>query len=379
MARATAKDYYRVLNVPETAGADEIKKAYRKLAKRYHPDANPDDVGAADRFKEVGEAYAVLSDPEKRRQYDEMRRYGAFSAHRRQQTGTGARGSAEGVGFSFEDLGDIGFGGGMGSDLGDLFSSIFETGKRRRTGTGGQPRRGSDVEYVAEIPFFLAVRGGKLPITVPVAGECGECGGTGGAPGSQLGQCGECGGRGAVSFGQGGFAVQRPCPACLGRGVVPAQPCGSCGGAGEVRKDRQVLLTVPAGVDNGSRLRLAGQGAPGGAGQRHGDLIVSFRVKPHRFFRREGLDIHCTVPINIAQAVMGSKIRVKTVHGDRVTLKIPAGTQNGTRFRVRGRGVEKSGRRGDQYVQINVQVPEEVSDEARRQMREFARAADLRY
>lgn len=378
MPATTTKDYYQILGVPETASQDEIKKAYRRLAKQYHPDANQDNAQAADRFKEVGEAYSVLSDAEKRKQYDQMRKLGPFAGYGfggGARPGAGPRPGPEGVRtetrFSFDDLGDIG-------GLGDIFSSLFDRGRRRpRREAGGD--RGRDIEYMVEIPFITAARGGKITITVPVTEDCATCNGTGNAPGTRPRVCPECSGKGTISFGQGGFAVSRPCPVCLGRGQVPTQPCSVCSGTGQLTEQRQILMSVPAGVDTGSKLRLSGQGEREPSGAPAGDLIVTFKVSPHHFFRRDGLDIHCTVPINIAQAALGSRIRVKTVDDRKVTLKVPPGTQAGTRFRIAGQGIEKAGRRGDQYVQVKLELPEKLSEEQEGIMREFARATNLKY
>ncbi|HSJ26544.1 MAG TPA: molecular chaperone DnaJ [Longimicrobiales bacterium] len=380
---AAAKDYYRTLGVPETATAADIKKAYRKLAKQYHPDANANDPQAAERFKEVGEAYSVLSDEGKRKQYDTMRRspfggYGGAPGGFRPGAGTGTAAGAggpgaggPGAGFSFEDLGDLG-------GFGDIFSSIFDRGgKRRQQRTRSE--KGRDVEYIVEIGFMTAARGGRVTIAVPMTDDCAVCNATGAAPGARLQSCGECGGTGTVQFGQGGFAVSRPCPACLGRGQVPSVPCSACGGSGQVREERRIAITVPAGVDTGSKLRLSGQGEKGSAGSPAGDLLVTFKVQPDRFFRRDGLDIHCTVPINVAQAALGSRIRVRTVDGRKVALRIPPGTQSGTRFRIAGQGIEKGANRGDQYVQVKVEVPEQLSDEQQDLLRAFAESAELRY
>lgn len=374
MPTAQAKDYYAILGVSETASADEIKRAYRQLAKKYHPDKNPNDAAAAERFKEIGEAYAVLSDPEHRRKYDEMRSMASFGFGPRGDAwsagpGSGGRGPG-GFRFSIDDLGDLG-------GLGDLFSTIFDGGRRRR-GRGATTERGRDVEFHVEIPLTTAVRGGKVPITVPITEECATCGGSGSAPGTKPQTCIECRGTGTISFGQGGFAVHRPCPACYGRGQVPVTPCAVCEGSGVVSERRQIVVNVPAGVDNGSRLRLSGKGERGPGGGPPGDLILTFRVKPHRFFRREGMDIHCTVPINIAQATLGSRIRVRTIDGKKVALTIPPGTQSGTRFRIRGQGVEKDGRRGDQFVQVRVVVPE-LDAEGEALMRQLAEHAGLKY
>lgn len=373
MATAGTKDYYQILGVSEKADASEIKRAYRKLAKQYHPDANANDPQAAERFKEIGEAYAVLSDPEQRKRYDQMRRMGPFAGMGGRSGGGGRTSGRSARGINVEDLGDLGDIGG----LGDLFSSIFDFGRKRQTRTG--PERGGNVEYTVEIPFETAARGGTISITVPVTEECATCGGTGGQPGTRMTVCGECNGSGTVSFGQGGFAVNRPCPACYGRGQVPAQPCATCGGSGQLRQERKIRLKVPAGVDTGSKLRLSGQGERGRGGGPPGDLVVTFRVKPHRFFRRKGVDIHCTVPVNIAQAALGSRIRVRTLDGKKVSLKVPAGTQSGTKFRIPGQGIEKGGQRGDQYVQVEIVVPDKLDPDEEKLMREFAEAADLKY
>jgi molecular chaperone DnaJ len=376
MPAAGTKDYYQVLGVPEKAGADEIKKAYRRLAKEYHPDANPNNPSASERFKEIGEAYSVLSDADKRKQYDQMRKMGPFAGFNfgdrtRPSAGTAGTGTQAGgqPGFSFDDLGDLG-------GLGDLFGSFFDRGRRGRKKTTA---RGRDVEYVVEIPFNVAARGGKVTISVPITDDCPVCNGSGSAPGSRPRSCPECSGKGTISFGQGGFAVSRPCPNCLGRGQIPTKPCSRCGGTGQNAENRQIVMTVPSGVDSGSKLRLSGQGEKGEAGAPAGDLIVTFKVKGHSFFRRDGLDVHCTIPINVAQALLGSKVRVKTVDGKKVTLRIPPGTQSGTRFRISGQGIEKGERRGDQYVQVKINVPEELSPEQEELIREFAKTAELKY
>lgn len=373
------RDFYQVLGVGEKASQDEIKKSYRKLAKQYHPDANQGNPQAAERFKEIGEAYSVLSDPEKRKQYDQMRRLGAFGGFSRpgptHRSGAGAGGASQAdPGFSFEDL-QGGFG-----NISDLFSSLFDLGKKTAQGARARgPQRGENVEYVVEIPFLTAAQGGKVSVEVAITEDCATCGGSGAQPGTPLRTCGECSGSGTVAFGQGGFAVTRPCPACLGRGRLPESPCASCEGRGAVRQRRKLQIAVPVGVETGSKVRLSGQGERGKQGGPAGDLVVTFKVEPHRFFRREGLDVHVTVPINIVQATLGSKIRVSTVHGKKVVLKIPPGTQTGTRFRIRGQGIARAGQVGDQYVEVKVSVPDKLSDEEQRAMEEFAQAAGLKH
>lgn len=373
---AQTKDYYAVLGVASTAAQDEIKKAYRRLAKRYHPDANPNDPKAAERFKEISEAYQVVGDAEKRKQYDDMRRLGAFGGFGggRARGGAGAPGrgpAAEQGGFHWQDF-DIG---GLGG-LGDLFGSIFGGGR----GTRGRERApGQTVETTLEVPFRVAALGGKVPIELEVTEECGTCRGSGGAPGSSVKVCPECSGRGVISFGQGGFAVNRPCPMCMGRGQIPSQRCSTCGGTGEVRARRKLAISVPAGTDTGTKMRLKAQGGRGSEGGAPGDLIITFQVLPDRFYKREGLDLVATVPLNVAQATLGTKISVRTLDGKRVTLRIPKGTPAGKRFRVRGQGIQKDSRRGDLIVETTITVPDKLTEEQERAMREFAAAGGLKF
>jgi molecular chaperone DnaJ len=377
------QDYYAVLGVPASASQDEIKKQYRKLAAKHHPDKNPNDPKAADTFKAISEAYQTLGDAEKRKQYDDMRRLGAFGGF---GGGGGARPGGPGRGapggypppgatgnIRFEDLGDLG---GLGG-LGDIFSSMFGGGAGTRGATGQRargPQRGDDVETTLEIPFRTAAQGGKVSVELDMNEECATCHGSGAAPGAKLVTCPECGGRGTISFGQGGFAVQRPCPVCLGRGQVPTERCPTCGGSGEVRTRKKVMITVPAGVDDGSKIRLKGQGGRGAKGGPPGDLLITFQVQPDRFYKREGLDLIAPVPINIAQATLGSKISVKTLDGTKVAIKIPPGTTSGKRFRVRNQGIEREGSRGDLIVQVEVTVPEKLTPEQEEAMKKFADA-----
>jgi molecular chaperone DnaJ len=360
-----AKDFYQVLGVGEKATPAEIKKAYRKLAKQYHPDANPNNPEASETFKQISEAHGVLSDPEKRQKYDMMRRLGAFDPRRAgAPQGAGARGGAGGFSETF-DFGDFGS---MG--LGDIFSSIFGKGKREEP-------KGESIETELEIPFRTAALGGKVPVTLSLNETCATCGGSGAAPGATLSQCPECNGRGTISFGQGGFAVNRPCPMCRGRGKVPSQKCPTCGGVGESRAEKNVVITVPPGTESGLKIRLKGQGGAGRNGAPPGDLLVTFQVQPDRFFRREGLDIVCEVSINLAQAVLGTRLRVKTLDGKKVVLKIPPGTQPGRKFRIRGEGIAKAERRGDQLVVVNLTIPEQLSPEQAELFKQFTEAAKL--
>ena len=375
------KDFYAVLGVSASASQDDIKKQYRKLAAKHHPDKNPSDAKAAERFKEISEAYQVLGDAEKRKQYDEMRRLGAFGGfggapRPGRAGGAGARpgapgGPGAGGNFRFEEV-DLG---GLGG-LGDIFSSMFGGGARGRQ---SQPERGQDVEVALEIPFRTAASGGKVNIEVEVNEECTVCKGSGGAPGAKIQVCPECGGRGTISFGQGGFAVQRPCPQCLGRGQVPSEPCRNCGGSGEVRARRKIAVTVPEGADTGTKIRLRGQGGRGARNGPPGDLVINFTVQPDRFYKRDGLDLVAPVPINIAQATLGSKVNVKTLDGKKVSIRIPAGTPSGKRFRVRGQGIRKGEQVGDLIVEVEIVVPEKLTEEQERMMREFAEAGGLKY
>jgi molecular chaperone DnaJ len=360
---AASKDYYQVLGVSETATVDEIKKAFRRLAKQYHPDRNPNKAQASDRFKEINEAHDVLSDPEKRKKYDQLRRYGAFAgADRGPGPGAGGAYGNSGVDFDLSDLSSLG-------GLGDLFSSIF--GRRG----SGRVEDEDEIEVAVTIPFRVAALGGRVPIVLPMTEVCPTCSGSGAAPGATLSTCPECKGKGTISFGQGGFAVQRPCPVCRGKGKVPSQRCPTCSGSGEVTVQKRLVITVPPGTDDGTRLRLKGQGTKG-----KGDVVVVTQVEPDRFFRRDGaLDLVGVVPINLAQALLGSKVRVKTLDGRRVVLKIPPGTQHGQKFRIPGQGIERNGRRGDMFVEVHITMPERLTPEQEAALKSFAEKAGLKY
>jgi molecular chaperone DnaJ len=378
------KDFYNVLGVSEKATADEIKKQYRRLAKQHHPDTNKGDAKSAERFKEISEAYQVLSDEKKRQQYDEMRRLGAFdsfSSARSPRGGSGGASRAGGArsrsaggspgGTSYDEF-DVG---GLGG-LGDLFSSMFGGGAGRAQKPSG-PEQGQSVETILDIPFRTAALGGKVPIELELNEECVTCHGSGAAPGAKILTCPECGGRGTISFGQGGFAVNRPCPMCLGKGTVPSEKCPTCGGSGEQRSRKKVNITVPSGVDSGSKIRLKGQGGRGVRGGAAGDIMITFNVKPDDQWSREGLDLIVHAPVNIAQATLGSKVSVETLDEKTVSIKIPAGTPGGKRFRVRGQGIAKDGKRGDLLVEVAVTVPEKLSEKQAQLMKDFAEAAGL--
>lgn len=383
---AQGKDFYAVLGVPSSASQADIKKAYRKLASKNHPDKNAGDPKAADRFKEISEAYQVLGDDEKRKQYDDMRRLGAFGGGFGGASGGGARpggprtGASGGYstsgpgGSSFEfDIGGLG-------GLGDIFSSMFGAeGRPQGRGRSRAAEQGQSIETTLEIPFHTAALGGKVPIELEVQEPCSSCSGSGAAPGASLKTCPECSGRGQISFGQGGFAVQRPCPMCLGRGQVPSEPCPTCRGNGEVRNRKKINITVPAGADTGTKIRLKEQGGRGANGGPAGDLLITFTVKSDPNYRREGLDVITTGEINVAQATLGSKISVPTLDGKRIALKIPAGTDSGKRFRVRNQGIRKKDTTGDLIVEVEIVVPDRLTPEAEKAMKEFAAAERLSY
>ncbi len=383
---ANGKDFYAALGVASSATADEIKKQYRRLAKQHHPDSNQSDPKSAERFKEISEAYTVLGDATKRKEYDDMRSLGAFGGFaggrpspqgsRSRPPGFGNAGPGQPGAGNFTDF-DVG---GIGG-LGDLFSSMFG-GQERARGTanrGRSPERGQTIEKVVEVPFRVAATGGKVPIEIEVNEECGTCRGSGAAPGAMLKPCGECSGRGVISFGQGSFAVNRPCPVCMGRGQIPTTPCPTCNGSGESRSKRRVLVSVPPGAESGAKVRLKGHGGKGAQGGQAGHLVITFEVLPDRFYKREGLDLIATVPINIAQATLGSRIMVKTLDDKKVAIRIPAGTSAGKRFKITGQGIEKDGKKGDLLVEVTIIVPETLSDAQEKAMREFAEAGGMKF
>jgi len=349
------KDYYQVLGVSSTATDKEITRAYRKLAKQFHPDANP---GSEDRFKEISAAYDVLGDGAKRKEYDEVRRLGA--------SGLGGFGGPGGTSFRVEDLGD----------LGDLLGGLGATfGGGRRTRNAG-PRRGADVEAELHLSFEDAVRG--VTTSVHVAGEarCETCGGSGAAPGSSPVTCPTCHGRGALDDNQGLFSLSRICPQCSGRGTVVDKPCKTCRGSGVTRRTREVKVRVPPGVEDGQRIKVKGRGAAGRANGPAGDLYVTVRVGTHPLFGRRGRNLTLTAPVTFPEAALGSTVTVPTLDGP-VTLRVPAGTSSGQTFRVKGRGVPGSGRNstGDLLVTTEVTVPKKLTDAQRAAVEEYARVA----
>lgn len=357
------KDYYKVLGVPETATHKEITKAYRKLARDLHPDSNPDDPKAEERFKEASAAYAVLGDEQQRAEYDEVRKLGPMGGF------TGAPGGAgpgpAGSGFSSEDLGDI---------FSNLFGGRGQRGAAGARGTG--PQRGADLEADLTIGFRDAVHGLTTTIQLTSDAACHVCGGNGSKPGSSPQVCATCGGRGVREENQGLFSFSSPCPACGGAGVLVVDPCTNCHGSGVERRTRDVKVRIPAGVDDGQRIRLKGRGGPGRNGGPPGDLHVLLHVAADDAFGRSGRDLTIKVPVTFPEATLGTKLRVPTLDGNPVTIKVPPGTPSGKVFRVKGRGVETKKGNGDLLVTVEVAVPEKLSKEQREAVEALASATD---
>lgn len=339
------RDYYEALGVPRTADDETLKKAYRRCAMKHHPDRNPGDKQAEAAFKECKEAYEVLSDPQRRRQYDQ---YG----HAAFEHGMGGGGG----GPQFHDVGDI---------FGDIFGNIF--------GGGGQrgPRRGADIGYAMELDLEDAVSGVDQRITLPMLEECAKCHGSGSTDG-KLETCGTCQGHGQIRMQRGIFSMQQACPECHGRGQVIVSPCPACHGNGRVHGERTLDVKVPAGVDNGDRIRLAGEGEAGPAGAPPGDLYVEIHVREHPIFQRDGDDLHCEVPIRITQAALGDTVRVPTLKGE-AEIRVPAETQSGKVFRLRGKGVKsvRSRSEGDLYCRAVVETPVNLTAEQRELLEKF--------
>ncbi len=347
------KDHYAMLGVAKDASPADIKKAYRKLARDLHPDTNS---GGDERFKQVSEAYDVLSDETKRREYDEQRAL----------FGAGPRGGAGGVPF---DLGDLfgRAGGGVGDVLGGLFGGAGQRG-------GSRPRRGGDVEAGVTLSFLDALRGVTVPLRLTTTGACPTCHGSGAAPGTAPRTCSVCGGQGVTSRNQGGFAFAEPCTACRGTGRVVDTPCPTCAGGGSTTQERTLTVRVPAGVEDGQRVRVAGRGAPGERGGPAGDLLVLVHVTPHPLFGRKGDAVTLTVPVTFPEAALGAEVKVPTPDGAAVTLRLPAGTASGRTFRVKGRGVPKKSGVGDLLVTVAVAVPARLPDRAADALRAYAEA-----
>lgn len=361
------KNYYKILGVDKGATKDEIKKKYRKLAHRYHPDKNPNDKEAEEKFKEVTEAYEVLSDDEKRKQYDSGRLFTSAGAY-------GSGGFRPGDFAGFDGFGNFQGAGGQGftftGDLNDIFNLFGgAAGGQRRAGRGGgrtRSQRGSDVEATVNMSFDDALKGVQVPITLTRNVACPECKGTGSAPGTLPETCPTCGGRGSVSEDQGLFGLSRPCPTCGGRGKIIKNPCSKCGGAGMVRTPRKIKVRIPSGVKDGSRIKFKGKGEAGPGGGPPGDLYVVTRVEKHPYLRRKNGDITLDLPLTFSEAALGTRVEIPTVDG-RVKLKIPAGTQSGRTFRLKGKGAPrlKGKGKGDMKVTVRIVVPEKLTQEER--------------
>ena len=368
------KDYYKVLGVTKTANADEIKKSYRKLARKYHPDANKGDAKAEERFKEISEAYNVLSDPKQRKEYDEARSLFGGGFRRGAPAGAGGQG-----GFGGFDLGDL-FGGGTTTGgqggqggLGDILGGVFGRGGTRTT--QARPRRGTDVETETTLSFSDSLDGVTVSLRLPAEGPCPTCKGTGAKAGTVPRVCPNCEGTGQESRNLGSFAFSEPCRECRGRGLVVDDPCPSCSGSGRAMSTRTIQARIPAGVADGQRIKLKGKGAPGERGGPAGDLYVRVHVTPHPVFGRSGHNLTVTVPITFPEASLGAEVKVPAHRGAPVSVRIPAGTPNGRTFRVRGKGVRRAdGTNGDLLVTVAVQVPQHVNGPARKALEDFREA-----
>jgi len=350
------KDYYAVLGVAQNASAKDVTKAYRKLARQYHPDANPNNAAAEERFKEISAAYDVLGDETRRREYDEVRRLGP-----------GAFGGSGNGSVRF-DMGDMAGAGGLGDLLGQMF------GGGRRAGGGVGPQRGSDLEASLTIDFVDAAQGITTSLHITSEAVCSTCNGSGARPGTSPVRCSHCGGRGVSDVNQGGFAFSVPCSQCGGRGVKVEHPCGTCRGTGVEMRNREVNVRVPAGIDDGSRIRIKGRGGPGRNGGPPGDLFVVCRVTPHPMFSRDGRNLLVRVPVSFTSAALGADVAVPTLEGDTVMLRLRAGTQPGSRHRVKGRGITANKMQGDLIVTVDVVVPTSLTDQQREALLAFAQA-----
>jgi molecular chaperone DnaJ len=364
------KDYYQVLGVNADASQKEITKAYRKLARQLHPDQNPDDKVAEERFKEVSAAYDVLGDDEKRKEYDEVRRLGPMAG------GPGGGPSGGPGGFTF-NVGDM-----QGGDIGDLLGQMFGRSRGGRPSGGVGPQRGADLSAHLTLDFEDAAHGLTTTLYLTSDAQCSTCSGSGAKPGTQPVVCGVCGGRGVVDDNQGLFSFSSPCRNCQGRGSVIPEPCPTCHGSGVERRPREVKVRIPAGVSDGQTIRLKGRGAPGRSGGPAGDLLVEITVRAHDRFGRSGNNLTVHVPITFAEAALGGEIEVPTLDGGTVTLRLKPGTQSGSRHRVKGKGIattsKKSGSTtGDLIVTVDVVVPDHLSDAERAAIEQLAAATTV--
>jgi molecular chaperone DnaJ len=356
------RDYYEVLGVARTSSPDDLKKAYRKLAVQFHPDKNPGDKKAEDRFKELSEAYEVLSDPQKKQMYDQF-----GHAANAGGAGGGFGGGFEGFGGGNGNINDI-----FGDIFGDLFGAAGGAGARGRGGRRRGGRAGNDLRTQIDITFEESAFGAEKVISVPKSVRCETCSGSGAKPGTQPVNCSQCGGRGEVQFQQGFFAISRPCPHCEGTGQTIPNKCSDCHGSGAIKKKSQIAVKIPAGVDTGQRLKLTGEGEAGERGGMAGDLYVVINILPHDFFTREEYDVICEVPVTFTQAALGAEIEVPTLEG-KVKVKIPPGTQSHKILRLKSKGLAHLGSygRGDQLVRIIVEVPSKLTAEQKEILRRF--------
>ena len=354
------RDYYETLGVARGAGEDDLKAAFRKLAKQFHPDRNPGDKSAEQRFKEVNEAYEILKDPQKRAAYDQFG-HAAFD-------GTGNRHQG---GFGPE------FGASMSDIFDDLFGEFMGGRRGRERGRGSGRERGADVPYNMEITLEEAFHGKQAQIRVPTTVTCDVCSGSGAKPGTRPTACATCGGFGKVRASQGFFTIERTCPTCHGRGETIETPCEKCAGTGRNTKERTLSVNIPSGVEDGTRIRLAGEGQAGLRGGPPGDLYIFLSIKPHEFFQRDGADVFCRVPISMVTATLGGQVEVPTIDGGRTRVKIPEGSETGKQFRLKGKGmpVLRSRVSGDMYIQVEVETPKNLSRRQRELLEEFERSS----
>ena len=350
------KDYYAVLGVEQSASDKEINKAYRKLARENHPDQNPNNASAEERFKDISAAYDVLGDEERRAEYDELR---TLMSRGGGQFGPG--------GFNPNDF-DMSGAGGLGDILGDLLSQMSGAD---RGGRGPAQTRGSDLETDMHISFMDAIKGLTTSVSITTDGPCPDCGGSGAALGSRPRRCSECDGRGVSPSDQGLFGISRGCARCAGRGTIVDKPCGMCSGAGTVRQPSTVKIRVPAGIEDGKRIRLRGKGARGPTGER-GDLYVRVHIEEHPHFSRSGSDVQVTVPVTYAELALGSEISVPTVDGDKVKIRVPEGTRNGKTFRVKNRGIQNGTNRGDLFAKLEISVPRSLSADEKKALESYS-------
>lgn len=368
------KDFYKELGVSSSASQDEIKKAYRKLARDNHPDSNPGNAAAEAKFKAVSEANAVLSDPAKRKEYDEARSLFASGGFGRggfsPGGGTNFGGGGSAGGF---DVGDLFGGGAGGADLGDIFGGLFNRGGQSRTSAASRPRKGSDLTADVTLSFRDAATGTSVPLSITSPSSCTTCHGSGAKPGTSPRVCPRCNGSGVVSRNQGAFGFSEPCDDCRGTGSIIDDPCADCRGTGVQNRTRSVTVRVPAGVADGQRVRVAGRGEAGLRGAGAGDLLVTVHVTPDRVFGRSGDDLTLVIPVSYSELVLGTTLSVPTLDG-RVGLKVPAGTADGRTFRVKGRGIAKKSTTGDLLVTVKVAVPSELDDAAREALEQYAEA-----